>query len=448
MLRIIAGEVKHNDFSTDSIAAAALARGILDRELLHRAYAFRGRFISLPSAMQYEEAEPAQNMLWGRIVKDLSGLKARYDLGVEIYDLAVRCSEVLSVGADGAGWIRCLELLKTIGPEQIIVDLPGSKTERISILARYPNGAIRLPEFSFNPQKWADAYELQKRTGYVFCPRDVAPIIGLASKIVFLVRFGVAMMEEADGYIKAGPTSSTWIKPLLAASIIDQDVADRLTSKRQSLISIRAEDLKISQTWQNDDLDLATRLSVQLQKFLQGGLTAEHLSALGNVLESMYRFVDMWFASNRPTSDLESEDALQNLLRDALIMRSLSVEEGSKIGGGKLDLYVEDAIMIENKFHSTASQSEAVSPAAGMQGRRYAISLGAQIVIVVAAYKPQPGQYQNKANCISINEISREDKNRAEIRFLLPFGSCCTFPRKTKKSREIARQVKICASAP
>jgi hypothetical protein len=29
--------------------------------------------------------------------------------------------------------------------------------------------------------KWADAYDLQKRTGYVFCPRDVVPIVALAA---------------------------------------------------------------------------------------------------------------------------------------------------------------------------------------------------------------------------------------------------------------------------
>jgi hypothetical protein len=104
-------------------------------------------------------------------------------------------------------------------------------------------------------------------------------------------------------------------------------------------------------------------------------------------------------------------------------MRGLNVEEGSKIGGGKLDLYVENAIMIENKFYSVPSKSGVISPAAGMQGRRYAISLGSQIVIVVTAFKTQPGKYPNKVECISIREISQNDNNRAEINFSLPFGA-------------------------
>ena len=78
------------------------------------------------------------------------------------------------------------EELQKIGSDQIIVDVPALKADRISTLARFPNGALKIPEFSFNPVKWSDAYELQKQTGYVYCPRSVAEIVGLASKIVFL----------------------------------------------------------------------------------------------------------------------------------------------------------------------------------------------------------------------------------------------------------------------
>jgi hypothetical protein len=248
------------------------------------------------------------------------------------------------------------------------------------------------------------------------------------------------MMEEADGYIKAGTTSDTWIKPLLNANIIDQDIADRLTSKRHSLISIRAEDLKIPSSWQNDDPDLATRLSVALQRLLRGGLTAEHLKALGNVLDGMYKFTDMWFSSSRPTSDLENENALQILLRDSLKMKGLNVVEGEVTGGGKLDLYVENSITIENKFHSSPSTPENVSPAAGMQGRRYAISLGSQIVIVVAAHIPKAGAFPNKASCISIKAISDQDKNRAEIRFSLPFGAVSPSHEKPDSSQDKEQQ--------
>jgi hypothetical protein len=147
------------------------------------------------------------------------------------------------------------------------------------------------------------------------------------------------------------------------------------------------------------------------------------MKALGKVLVGMYKFVDAWFDNNRVTSDLASEDALQSQLREALTMHGLKVDEGSKIGGGKLDLYVEDAILIENKFHSSPVLAADVAPAAGMQGRRYAISLGSQVVIVVAAHKVEPGKFPNKAECISVKSISRQDRNRAEVRFTVPFGA-------------------------
>jgi HD superfamily phosphohydrolase len=424
MLRIFAREVTHSVIDVNSDAAAALARGILDRDLLHRAYAFRGRFISLPRGTDIEAADQTQNMLWGRIVKELDGLKPRYDLGAEIHELARRCSRTIKeAGVAVADMTRFSDILESGGPEQVIVDLPSSKTEGIRILARYPNGAIRVPEFSFNPQKWADAYDLQKRTGYVFCPREIAPIIGLASKIVFLVRFGVNMIKEADGYIKAAAASQSWIKPLVDAQVIDLDAAELLTSKRHSLISVREEDLQLPQEWLNEDPDLATRLSVDIQASLKGGLTAEHMKALGDVLAGMYRFVDVWFDSNKVTSVLAGEDSLQSQLREALAMRGLKIDEGSRVGGGKLDLFVEDAILIENKFHSSPIAAVDVAPAAGMQGRRYAISLGSQVVIVVAAFKAQPGKFPNKAGCISVKPISSMDRNRVEIRFTVPFGA-------------------------
>ena len=76
-------------------------------------------------------------------------------------------------------------------------------------------------------------YELQKRTGYVFCPRDVVGIVGIASKIVFIGRFGVTMAKEADGYIKAvQDIPLDWLAAFVAAKLIDEVAAEHLSSKR------------------------------------------------------------------------------------------------------------------------------------------------------------------------------------------------------------------------
>ena len=423
MLRLLAGEVTHPQMTIVHGRAAALAHGILDRELLHRAFAFRGRFINSPPGLSSDRTNDNRLALWSRIIKRVDGLASRFELGQEIHDLAIRCARALAAaGINDEQMTACAAQLEAIGPEQVIVDLPPLKAEAIRILARYPTGQLKLPEFSFNPTKWSAAYELQKRTGYVFCPCDVAPIVAIASKIVFLGRFGVTMAKEADGYIKTTQSiDQTWLEALVDAQLIDTLAAEHLSSKRYSLLAVRPDDLRFPDTWIHDDPDLAHRIAAEIGKHLNGGLIAEHVAALGNVLAALYAFVDTWFESGQVTRDLADEAALQDRLRTCFGYRGLKTEEGSKVGGGALDVFVDDAILVENKFHGTAQTPAAAVPAAGMQGRRYAIGLNSQVVIVVLAYMPPPGAFPTKPQCMTIHRVSTGEKNRVEIRFTLPY---------------------------
>jgi HD superfamily phosphohydrolase len=420
MLQIFAGRVTHPTLATPCEAAKALAQGILDRELFHRAFAFRGHFIASPPALGSEKAEQNQKRLWGRLAKALDTLRERYRIGKRIYELAAQCGRVL---ADLPDYSDAAAAIGEITADQVIIDLPDLKTEGIRTLARYPNGMLRVPDFSFNPQKWADAYDLQKRTSYVFCPQAVVPLVSLASKIVFLEEFGVAMARDADGFIKAGKfvKDEVW-KSLQDAGIIDEQICGLLTNRRHALITIRADELGVPAAWILEDADFDSKLAVALNRNISSGLTHEHLEALKIVLQAMFSFVDVWFSSQRPTKELEDEQALQNLLRDHLRARELRVTEGSVLGGGILDLSVEDAILIENKFHGSSSNPAGVKKAAGMQGRRYAISLGSQAVIVVTAYRPPPGKFPRKVDVVDVQRIAEGD-NRAEIRFSMPYGA-------------------------
>jgi hypothetical protein len=56
-----------------------------------------------------------------------------------------------------------------------------------------------------------------------------------------------------------------------------------------------------------------------------------------------------------------------------------------------------------------------------MQGRRYAIALNAQVVIVVLGYMPKPATFPAKSQCVTIRGIAADDRNRVEIRFALPY---------------------------
>ena len=434
ILRILAREVSHPKFELAEGRSKDLARGILNRDLFHRAFAFRGRFIAETPGLPKETLERNRRTLWSRIERSLTGLQQRYELGVQIHGVARDCAKAIAAqDTDTERMTRLLDDLEQMGPEQIIVDLPKSKTERISTLARYPNGALKIPEFSFNPVKWSDAYELQKRTGYVFCPRSVVEIVGLASKTVFLKQYGVVMGNEADGYIKApSEIPSAWIVALQKGGLIDAPAADRLAARRQSLLAVTATDLAIPASWTKEDPDIADQLTVEIGRELRGGLTSDDIVKLTEILQAMYAFVDVWYA-DQVAEELPDEEALQKLLRNSLRSRNLNVDEGTKVGGGKLDLYVHDAVLIENKFHGATRSPQNVAGAAGMQGRRYAISLGAQVVIVVVGYKVKGGDLPNKSKALSIHGISALDANRVELRFSLPYGA--PLPSREKEDR-------------
>ena len=243
------------------------------------------------------------------------------------------------------------------------------------------------------------------------------------------------MAKEADGYIKAvQDISPEWLTALVAADLIDRETAAHLSSKRFSLLVVRAEDLHLPDGWTVDDPDLAYSMAAKIGQHLKGGLTAEHIEKLGSVLEALYAFVDTWFQGDQVTSDLRDEADLQRQLRECFGYHQLKTQEGSKVGGGKLDLFVADAVLVENKFHERTAKPAEASPAAGMQGRRYAIALSAQVVIVMLAHRAAPGSFPSKPQCVSVHPIAAAEHNRVEIRFSLPYGAVVPSSEKADRS--------------
>ena len=223
MLRVLAEEVAHAKLATRSDRAARLARGLLNRELLYRAYAFSARFITVPSARGEEDASAARDERWRRVLDSLQTLEQRYDAGVAIHALALQAADTLArAGVDTPEMQRYAEALIDLGPEQIIVDLPERKTNAIRILARNTDGTIKVPESSFGADKSADAYDLRTRTGHVFCPRQVVPVVALAARLIFATRFQVVMNSEAERCLKGGRTiDPIWLQALGEAGLLD-----------------------------------------------------------------------------------------------------------------------------------------------------------------------------------------------------------------------------------
>ena len=426
-IRIISQEVAHPGFETVSVPAARLARGLLNRQLLHRAYAFRALLVATPPGIDPDTAEATRNEQWRRVLKTLATLGARYEAGEAIHDLALRAAQALAdAGVDETAMRRYAAALREVGPEQIIVDLPKRKADAIRIMARYPDGTLKVPEFSFNPVKWADAYDLQKRTGFVFCPRDVVPIIALAASIVFMIRYGMVMSRDAEGYIKASRTIEPgWWPKLVEAGILDQEAADQLQSKRYSLLAIQIEDLHIPGKWVQENPEFGAELVTEIKAGLQAGLSADDLKAFSQVIEAMFVFVDMWVDGDSVTGDVADEADLQRRLRDHLRSRGLGVEEGTAAGGGKIDLFVERSVLIENKYKDSATRDlGSAARAAGIQGRRYAIALLSQVVFSVAAVRVTPGSpVPQRTDLVEVRQPNASDRNRVEIRFTVPYGA-------------------------
>lgn len=426
LLRLFAEEISHKSLQTSSGSAAMLADGILKRRLLHRAYAFRARLIATPGGLEKEDAESVRDKKWRDMLKGVANLAARYEVGVKIHGRALEVAEVLaSRGIDPERMQRFADTLKEIGPEQIIVDLFSSKASAIRIMARYPDGSVKVPESSFNPVKWADAYDLQKGTGYVFCPREVMPIVALAANIEFLVGFGVVMSSDANGFIKAGTMiEERWLEAAVEAGLLDRDAADLISTKKHSLLSLREEDMAVPAAWVVEDPNFRSRLKAQVNRGLPAGLTKLALDAFTRTMGAMFAFVDAWMDGDEVTGEVSREKDLQDRLKRHLRMLGLKVVEGSEVGGGELDLFVDDHVLIENKYKGTPTPQPTTAHAgAGRQGRRYAIALRSQLVITVAAVRVGSQEVPERTKLVSVRQPSTEDANRVEIRFTVPFGA-------------------------
>ncbi|WP_188055767.1 HD domain-containing protein [Sphingosinithalassobacter sp. CS137] len=423
VLRLFAGHIRHDRFPPPSPSAAALANGILSRELLHRAFALRGRFIGVAPDLDQERQENRRRTLWLKVVADLKTLRARYEIGERIHALAITCAEALIAhGIEVVDMQAMRAKLVACGPEQIIVDLSSLKADAIKILARYPNGSLRVPEFSFNPVKWSNAYELQKRTSYVFCPRDVVPLIALAAKLEFFARYGIVLAQEADGFIKADRVvNDAWIDALRQAGVVDTRAFEHLTTKRISLISVQEKDLAVPQPWLDVNEDFGIVLAQKLNAALRGGIAAEQLAELTNALTALWRMIDEWYRSGKVSETIADEAELQRWVGAFFSAAGIRVTEAPKAGGGITDLILNDTIVLENKHSGAAAEPVHAKGSAGMQGRRYAIALDKQIVLVVHAYKSK-SILPDKQDTASVHQITDGDR-RVELRVDLPYGA-------------------------
>lgn len=251
------------------------------------------------------------------------------------------------------------------------------------------------------------------------------PIVALAANIEFLVGFGVVMSSDANGFIKAGTMiEERWLEAAVEAELLDRDAADLISTKKHSLLSLREEDMAVPAAWVEEDPNFLSRLKAHVNRGLPAGLTKPALDAFTRTMGAMFAFVDAWMDGDEVTGEVSREKDLQDRLKKHLRMLGLKVVEGSEVGGGELDLFVDDHVLIENKYKGTPTPQPTTAHAgAGRQGRRYAIALRSQLVITVAAVRVGAGEVPERTKLVSVKQPSAEDANRVEIRFTVPFGA-------------------------
>jgi len=418
MIRLLGGSLKLDGFETGGVKAAYLARAILERDLYVRAFAFRASFhAGLPATENEKEKTDALADIWSPVSTDLSDLKGRLDAEEKLFDLAKNISTHINDSV-------IVDLGRRIRREHIIVDLAGNRVKPITINVHAEDGSLEEPNLFFDPARWSQVYDLQKRTGYVFCPREFVPLISLAAKIYFFERWGYAISDKADRFTKTlDSIKSGWVGDLKKAGRLDELSEEVLFRKTTVRTYLRKGDVKFPSTWENESPDFEQSLFDQLRVLIPQGISIDDKKAVIGVLSGLSAFMNaLHLDKNWVTRKEISEKELQQELARFLRAKGLEIEEGGKIGGGEYDLLAEDRTIIENKVLSKAEPFSAL-PSAPYQANRYAIAKCQRIFFMVVGYRPKDeSELIEQTKSIKIQKLENIDRTAIVISIAVPYG--------------------------
>ena len=166
MIEVLGGRLAAAEVTGGKTRANDLAASIRERRIYHRALAFASRFVAGIDGFPDEQTRDSERAaLWRQVTHALDAFDAIQKFESEIFETAKRVSAVNP---------RLSELAMSLCPEHIIVDLPANKARPGGnlLMTRTENDEVGLPNLFFDPERWSNAYEQQKRCGYVFCPRE------------------------------------------------------------------------------------------------------------------------------------------------------------------------------------------------------------------------------------------------------------------------------------
>ncbi len=419
MLRLLGGEVTKPGFAISGPKSQKLARAILERDLYVRAFAFRAVFhtgidVTLPETQR----NAALAEVWEPVSTELSSLPGRLTAEQDILEIGKRIASRLKSAA-------LAELGEKLDESHIIVDLADNRVKRVTINIHSDDNTLEEPNLFFDPSRWSQVYDLQKRTGYVFCARPFVPLIALASKIHFFEKWGYAVSEKADRFTKTSESiRPEWISCLKEEGLLDGIAEEVLRRTAIVRTYIRETDLQFPEGWINESPALAVQIADEIRLLIPQGLSNADKSAIVSTINGLSSFL---FAMNQDktwvtTSELKEADLQRELARH-LRARTLRVDEGGNLGGGIYDLLVNERALIENKICGPTNDPFTEKTSAPYQANRYAIAKCLRVFFTVVGYQLQPGAVpMEQTASIQVRKLENANRAAVEICFVIPFG--------------------------
>ena len=416
-----------------------LSKTLLNRKLYKRAFAFAGRFIaglevetpiqdiggvreadSLPTE---DEQDAERSRVMQRVNNDLADFAGRIAAEQQIAKLAREMSAYLDTASLLHKQGQALE------DHHVIVDLPRSPyPARITTIACRENDRLDVPDLFYDPARWAEVYNIQRRTAYVFANPEHVEIVAVAARIWFLRQYNCVLDESAYRFSTTdGVMKQKWMKQLESAGALTKKESSYLLRPRLVHIPFRLEAKHLPTRWREVAPNFVNDFNNIFNGVLTDGVPALAEQELRAALKCIFQFVqsraeDKTFV----TSTLPDEKALQEALARSLRDQSLDdVIEGSKLAGGETDLIVGRRVLIENKLlhYETDDPIGSAVLRAGLQGRRYVLPTGQKFVITVVGYssKTENGKF-SPHECVRVRQLNGIESPFVEIRVVVRYG--------------------------
>jgi HD superfamily phosphohydrolase len=420
LVEVLGGRLSSSEMSGGQQRARDLAIRIRERRLYYRALAFAARFVAGIEGFQDDETRDSERAaLWRQVTMGLATFEEIRAFEQEIFEVA---KEVAHLDE------HLKASMARLRPEHIIVDLPANKAQPSGnlLLTRIEDDQVGIPNLFFDPEKWSNAYDQQKRCGYVFSPREHIPLVSFAARIALFRRFRLGMSEIADRTTKTtGLVRRGWIEELAKAGVIDAECYQQLRGDKVFLSRILLEDIRIPADWAKDRPELAKYLAEEISICRPGGFVKSVKEALVQTVDGVAKFVQRQVEGGEYSKEQHLlESKLQADLRGHLRTLGLDVREGSEVGGGETDLIAQNVIVIENKVAKETDDPMSESFPYPFQARRYTVALCQSIFLTMVAYKPKTEKgILPQSQSVDIHKVPDVPGDCVEIRFVIPYGA-------------------------